>query len=482
MKWTRVLLVVAIVIGLSGALWLLPIQGQVVVTSGSAEQAMAFPQVRIERKAHTTNLFITDNAAWSNVGVTFNGTFYPAADWQTNPNGIVTWRWEFAPNDSNGDFVFYHSCQAGCLERTRFALGKTNSTVQASPSNPTKLCVVSANPGRDWRGRSGWDGEMTYATLAEDKASGIDELARHVYHANAQKLRVLVRVDYAPGQTLPPANDNVALSQYLNYVRRLARDARLRSVYGYIIGSGFNDPASNSLASNAPLTPQWYARVFNGYGEAAARTDNVIQVMRQENPQARVLVGPVRPFTREQDGANKYAIDAPWLNYMNTLVARLDESARAKTLAGFGLPVPDGFAVNAPGRPNAPELQGRAPADEPRVDLKRAAWNGAQAGFRVYRDWLDLINAYPTTRGLPVYINATNTFAPDEGIVPAQNYPRGWLTSAYEVINAEPQVQALCWFLDEDNSADGRWDAYSLTKGIGRMYDAAKEFEELLKR
>lgn len=482
MKWTRVLLVVGVGIITLGVFWLLPIQGQVIVTTGSAEQATAFPQIRIEPRENVTNVFITDNAAWSNVGLAVNGKFYPAADWQAQPNGIVVWSWALAPHDLNGAFVFYHSCQAGCIERTRFVLGKADATGQANLWNPTKLGVVSANPNRDWRGRSGWDGEMTYATLAEDKQSGIDELARHVYLADAQKLRVMVRVDYAPGQTLPPANDHVALSQYLNYVRRLARDERLRSVYGYIIGSGFNDPDSNSVAPNALVTPQWYARVFNGYGEAAARTDNAVQVVRQENPQARVLVGPVRPFKREQDGTNKYAIDAPWLNYMNTLVARLDESARAKTEAGFALTAPDGFAVNAPGRPNAPELNGRAAADEPRYDLKRAAWNGAQAGFRVYRDWLDIINAYPTTRGLPVFINATNTFTPDEGIVPAQNYPRGWLTSAYEVINADPQVQALCWFLDEDKSADGRWDAYSLTKGIGRVYDAAEEFDELLQR
>ncbi len=278
-------------------------------------------------------------------------------------------------------------------------------------------------------------------------------------------------------------NDNVALNQYLNYARRLARDERLQTVYGYIIGSGFNDNASNSLAPNLPpLSPQWYARVFNGYGETLSRTDNVIQVVRQENSRMRVLVGPVRPFKTEQDGARTYQIDAPWLNYMNTLVALLDETARAKTEGGFALTAPDGFAVNAFGRPNAPELNGRAAADEPRFDLPRAEWNGAQAGFRIYRDWLDIINAYPTTRGLPVYINATNTFTPDEGIPPAQNYPRGWLANAYQVINAEPQVQALCWFLDFDESPDGRWDGYILTKGVGRVYDAAEEFEELLKK
>ncbi len=482
MKWSRLFAFGLLLVIALGAIWALPFQAQVLVTTGTVAQALPFPQARLEPRAQTTDLFLTDNAAWSNVGLTLNGKFYPALDWQAPANGIVTWRWEFTPSALNGDIVFYHSCQTGCVERTRLGVGKANETAVPDAWNPTKLGVVSANPKRDWHERSGWDVEMTYATLAEDKESGIDELARHVYLADAQNLRVLVRVDYAPEQTLPPANDNVALNEYLVYLRRLARDARLRSVYGFIIGSGFNDPASFSAVPNAPLTPQWYARVFNGYDEAATRADNAVQVIRQENPRTRVLVGPVRPFKMQQDGANKYAVDAPWLNYMNTLVARLDESARAKAQAGFALTAPDGFAVNAFGRPNAIELQGRAPAGEPRYDLKRAAWNGAQAGFRVYRDWLDIINAYPTTRGLPVFITAANTFAPDEGVVPAQNYSRGWLTSAYQVINAEPQVQALIWFLDADNSADGRWDAYSLSKGIGRVYDAAQEFDELLVR
>jgi len=127
------------------------------------------------------------------------------------------------------------------------------------------------------------------------------------------------------------------------------------------------------------------------------------------------------------------------------------------------LATPDGFAVNAPGRPSAPELAGRFGADEPRMDLRRAEWGEAQAGFRIYRDWLAIINAHPTTQGLPVYITSTNTFAPDEGTVPAQNYVRGWLTTALEVINQEPQVQALCWFLDKDRSGDSRWDWFSPT-------------------
>jgi len=171
-SWLVLLLVVAL-----GAIWFLPIQGQVYVTTGNGEPAIVFPQTRIEPRANATNVFITDNVAWSNVGIAVNGKLYPASDWQANSNGIVTWRWELAPNAAlqssalNGDLIFYHSCQTGCVERTRLGLGKTNATVQASQWNPTKLGVVFANPKRDWRGRSGWDVEMTYSTLAEDSDS-----------------------------------------------------------------------------------------------------------------------------------------------------------------------------------------------------------------------------------------------------------------------------------------------------------------------
>lgn len=482
MKPNRIFILFLFLVLAVGAVGLLPIGGQVIVTSLGTADAMVFPRIRVDADGQATQLYITDNQAWPNVGVTVRGVLYPPLEWTENVGGTITWRWVFTQDSLKGTIHFYHDCHVGCVERARFVFGENEGTAETSPL-ATKLCAVAANPARNWRGKSGWNVLVTYAALADDKVRGIDELAKQVYDATRQSLRTLVRVDYAPGQTLPPVNDSVALNQYLNYLRRLARDERLQPVYGYVIGSGFNDSGSNSLVPNAPpLTPQWYARVFNGYGENASRADNVVQVVRQENSRARVLVGPVRPFKTEQDGARKYRIDAPWLNYMNTLVALLDKTARAKTEAGFALTAPDGFAVNAFGRPNAPELNGRAAADEPRFDLPRAEWNGAQAGFRIYRDWLEIINAYPTTRGLPVYINATNTFTPDGGVVPAQNYPRGWLTNAYHVINTEPQVHALCWFLDYDESPDGRWDGYSLTKGVGRVYDAAEEFEELLKK
>ncbi len=126
-----------------------------------------------------------------------------------------------------------------------------------SAAKATKLCAVFADPARDWHGRTGWVIDLTYAQLAdseEDTYWNVAELAWRVHEATAKGLRVLVRVDYAKGQTLPPANDALALHEYLAYLRRLARDERLKPVYGFIIGSGPNAHNSNTLAPTQPLT------------------------------------------------------------------------------------------------------------------------------------------------------------------------------------------------------------------------------------
>jgi hypothetical protein len=325
--------------------------------------------------------------------------------------------------------------------------------------------------------------EITYALRPEETYWGVDDLASRIA-VHAQKgLRVLVRIDYDQQQSLPPTGDYVALAQYLAYVRRLARDERLAHVYGYIIGSDYNTPEAVSATGRA-ITPAWYARIFNGYGEDPMHGDNVVQIVRAENHKARVIVGPLRPWTTDSldvplSCADLYAIDVPWLNYMDCLVSLLDASAAAKSRAGVPLSAPDGFDVQAPGRPDVPEMAGTLRADEPLTDLARDAWDGAQAGFRVYEDWLTIINAYPTTRGLPVYIVSTNTYDRAAGVPPAQNYPAGWLTTALHVVNSELQIEALCWFLDHFPHSD-QWDWFSLTEHPGRLVDAAAEFDALL--
>jgi hypothetical protein len=165
---------------------------------------------------------------------------------------------------------------------------------------------------------------------------------------------------------------------------------------------------------------------------------------------------------------------------MNSLVAALDASVQNKARAGISLVAPDGFDVQAPGQPDVPEMEGNPRDEEPRFDLIRESWDGARIGFRVYEDWMDIINAYPTTSGLPIYIISTNTYDRKADIPPAQNYPQGWLTTALSVVNEEPQIYAVCWFLDIFPHSD-QWDWFSLGKQPGRLVDAAEEFDALLR-
>jgi len=142
----------------------------------------------------------------------------------------------------------------------------------------TKLCTVMADPERNWHNRSGWVVDITYMKLADDRQDSywsVDALAARVAAAARQGLRVLARKLDAHQQTLPPAQDYIALSDYLAFVRRLATDERLRTIDAFIVGSGPNANSSNQLAPDRLISPEWYARVFNGYGEPVDHQDNV---------------------------------------------------------------------------------------------------------------------------------------------------------------------------------------------------------------
>ena len=476
-KWWSI----AIILGLLAAYWLLPISGQVLVVPGDGAN-LPWPRFALEPavppSGSVAEVAVTDVEPWTFVTLTVDGAPAASQGQATRTGGAWTWRWRFTVPEMPGyELRFYRDCHTGCIERGQLIVGKMTESRIASV--PTKLGVVLPNLARDWHGRSGWAVEIAYARRAEEPFWGLDDLAARIAAHHAKGLRVLVRVDYDQGQSVPPADDYIALTEYLEYFRRLSRDARLRDVYGYIVGADYNTAEANAQATGRAVTPAWYARVFNGYDTEVTHTDNVVQVVRAENAQARVIVGPLRPWSTDQNGDRPYAIDVPWLNYMHTLVALLDAGAQTKAAAGISLAAPDGFDVQAPGLPDAPELAGSLRADEPRADMRREAWDGARVGFGIYRDWLDIINAYPTTRGLPVYVVSTNTYDREAGIPPAQNYPQGWLTAALDVVDAEPQIVALCWFLDDFPHGD-QWGWFSLTQQPGRLVDAAAEFDALL--
>ena len=465
--------------------WVIPSPGQLLLVPADWTETTTWPRVQLDddqlRPGETATVWIYDTTPWPHVNLFVNGTpATPHVDQYNETSGIYQWRWTFTvPAASPTRLAFYHSCQTGCQEWTAVSTGDPLPLATTSPKTSTKLGLVFANPDRNWHDRAGWTVELTYAQLAEEDYWGINDLAARVQAASQKGLFVLVRVDYAPGQSIPPPDDQLALDSFLAYLHRLASDARLQPVYGYIIGSSFNTAGNNTLSPEKMVTPEWYGRLFNGYSLTPDRRDNALQTIRDINPNARVLVGSVAPWSTDQNGVTTYQIDAPWLNYFNTLVTVLDQSAQAKSEVGLPFVAPDGFALQAFGRPDLAQITAQDPANEPHLDLHRPDWGKAQIGFRVYQDWLNIINSYPTTSGLPAFITAANTFNFETGAPPAQNYPSGWLTNALEAINQEPQILALCWFIDYFPH-DDQWDFFSLSEPRGRTIDAAEEFDALL--
>jgi len=466
--------------------WWLPIHGQVYVLWGrSPASAGAWPQLWVDPQivapGEPFTVYVRDTAPWSHVKLVVDGMEARRDEAYATGTGPWIWRWHIpATSEIAPTIKFFHSCHTGCIKRAAMTVGTVQRVERvAEPVQATKLGVVFADAARDWHGRAGWTVELTYAEQQAYVDFSIDGLARRAHQAWRKGLRVLVRVAYDRQQALPPADDEVALGKFLAYCQRLARDERLSDVYAYVIGTGYNAAGENALAPDQPTTPEWYARVFNGFGLAPTRADNVVQSMRSVDPTVRILVGPVAPWNSDQNGALADPHNVPWLNYMNTLVAHVDAATRARQEVGIPLTAPDGFALRAAGRVDVSDAI-EPDAREPSRNVYRARWGTAQAGFRVYRDWLSIINRYATTRGLPAFITSTNVVSDDAQAPPAQLYPAGWLTAAATEIEQEPQIQALCWFVDE--SLGELWTNYSLRRPTGRLHNAATEFERLLQR
>ena len=476
------LTLVIVLLLFSAIYWLLPISGQIAyIPPTDGTQVHSWPQISIEdEQDESLIVWVQDVTPWTYVHLEMGTAEATLIEHGVqNDAGVWQWRWRVVRPERDAAIAVYHSCETGCQTWATKQTAALTPNPLAEPQIPTKLGVVFANPARDWNGRQGWTVEITYAQLADDFYWGIDDLVERVQQAEANGLRTLVRVEYAQGQSIPPPNDYAALDSYLTYLRRLARDDRLVNVYGFIIGSNINTNGANAQSSNNPVTPTWYAQVFNGYGAEPNNHNNAVETIRSQNKQARVLVGPLSPWNGDQNGEISFQIDLPWLNYMNTMVHFINEGTVMKTAVGISDTAPDGFAIQAFGNVDAPSLTLEQRAQEPLLDIHLPEWGKGQAGFRIYEDWLAIINSYENTSGKPVYINAANTFDPFTGTQPAENYPAGWLTSALQAVNAEPQIVALCWFIDSFPH-DDQWQMFSLNQPHGLLLEAAREFELLL--
>ncbi|HFC11514.1 MAG TPA: hypothetical protein ENJ56_01625, partial [Anaerolineae bacterium] len=376
----RSFLFAALFVFVSIIYWLLPIKGKLVYQNGQAA-ILTFPHITLTHEADSFTVLVRDPTPWTHVRLEVVGESAELIDFGTqDANGLWQWRWRLPASVQNEALRLYHSCADGCQ-----AWGITQPTKPSTTNSPalipSKLGIVLADPTRDWHGRQGWDVEITYAQLADEEFWGVDDLAQRVQLAQENGLRVLLRIEYGQGQSLPAADDTLALDAYLQFVQRIARDARLKNVYGFIIGSNFNTAGGNSQFPDALVTPAWYARIFNGYGVAASLNDNALAIIRRENQLVRVLAGPVNPWNVDQGGSFGFRPKVPWLDYMHAMVNFIDQGAAAKAAIGIAGMAPDGFAVQAFGRVNAGASELERGAREPLAEIFSAEYPHAQMGF-----------------------------------------------------------------------------------------------------
>jgi len=318
----------------------------------------------------------------------------------------------------------------------------------------------------------GWDVELLFATAIDqvNDPNGRSAVGARATQAKNLGLRVLVRVDHAPGQALPPTGDDAARTEYVLFLQAICQDAVYRdNVFGYIIGNEPNLRAENqrlNWAAGQRLTPEWYARICVGFGADPGDTGNAYSSIKTFQPNAWVLVGGVAPWSGDSgsDDADRWQRDEPWLNYFHAVCRRI--SSVGASIGRW----PDAFAIHAYGRTGLPGSDGFS-REEPHREVPFGT-QGAQGGFRVYRDWLAIIDATGFDRALPIFVTETNTLT----VAPSsQSYPGGWYLEALQELRAAgPRFYALCWFVDNDPS--GGWVNERLTNAQGNCVLANEDF------
>jgi hypothetical protein len=178
------------------------------------------------------------------------------------------------------------------------------------------------DPERDTHGRPGLSIELLYSDQGDAE---MDVVAQRVDQLLNNQVRVLVRADKRPGQTIPVENDFAAKRDYARFIGGLAAHSVFKRVHGFIVGNEPNLASENSDGGGGH-GPHWYMRVHSGAGADGDREENVWFQVRQAGYAAEVLIAAVAPWSPDTDGTLDFYPTPPgadgtmaWLRYAATL-------------------------------------------------------------------------------------------------------------------------------------------------------------------
>jgi len=333
------------------------------------------------------------------------------------------------------------------------------------------------HPDRFLYGRLSFSVELVYR---RNPTGGFDLNAARdrVRLARGKGAKVALRVDDAPGQSLPVNGDEAGAHAYAQWCQMLATDHIMRDCDWLICGNEPNLVAENREAGS-PCPPSWAARVVYGHGKPPEDTSNVYQFVRTVHPTMQVLLPAVAPYSPEASGARAMPnpfLDgrpqwAPWESYQFDLMQCAYDNAWHADLGEVKTAVhtyaAQGVAAIGPG--------------EPAADQREPTFR-AQFGSRWMGDCLWLLRqaqkaVYNSEWNVWVLCSEANIYRPPQ--TPEQDYASGWWQQLVSYVNGLPNVMGLAAFVDQDYGAG--WANTAMTSGLGRCPQWNTDHDALLR-
>lgn len=331
------------------------------------------------------------------------------------------------------------------------------------------------HPDRDLHGRLSFSVELLYLHNA---SAGFDWQAAQarVQMVLNKGAKVALRVDWKPGQALPPEHDEQAARQYVQSCQNIAADPVFRHCDWMICG---NEPnlAQENQDTGRPMQAWWPARIVFGHTLETADTGNVYQYVRSAHPTMQVLLPAVAPYTPGIGGGQSMPdlIDgrsewSPWEQYQfDLMVCAYDndwhaEMGEVKT------------AVHTYGCPWVASVGPGEPWTDQREQLYRA-----QFGTRWLQDCLLLLQkaqqrVYGSEWAAWVLVTECNVYRPPQ--TPENDYPGDWWRQVVAYANSQPNIMGIAAFCDQDYG--GNWGSTSMTAQRGREPEWNTDHEYLL--
>ena len=264
---------------------------------------------------------------------------------------------------------------------------------------------------------------------------------------NSQRTRIIWRIDYRPGQSVPATDHDLDLFlAALTAWRSLQPEASLSYLAnGYIVMSMGNEP---NLASEGAVPAAQVARAFNRRPGA-----DFISLMRSNSwggPACRVAPPAPAAYGSEADQLPPQPHLSPWGEYARALYVDIFDGQHA----------PSDILLHVYSRVGDGGPDQAAEPWTPAFDSHGYPWSSGEL-LSEWKDQLDIVRSYYKVTSKPprIWISEYNPFA--DKVLPDAAYPDGLLTAMRDrAVNIlGERFAGLLWFYGPDGEP---WSDYSL--------------------